>query len=345
MEEKNPRGDGSLKVKKEELLENWRKLKKDNSFLDGLQLTKRFSAFINPDGVSGSQQIPTQWLARYGIAMTTAEDLQADVDKDGLTLYDEYIYLTNPINPDTDGDGVNDGKEVLEEKNPRGDGSVDKDGDGMPDKWELTYQLNLFVNDRDVDSDKDGLTNWQEYQYGLDPTNPDTDGDAYSDNQELINGYDPSAPGDTKAKVTITIDKIKITVPMVWATSVREQDMQRYLKEGAVHYPRTASPGQLGNSFVSAHSSNYAWVDGNYNEVFSKLDKVSPGDIIKIRMTLANGSTVEYLYKATQQRVTKPDDPWIFMKTKTATVTLSTCWPLGTRQKRLVVKADLISGP
>ena len=35
-----------------------------------------------------------------------------DADTDGLGLFDEYRYCTDPFNPDTDGDGVRDGDEV-----------------------------------------------------------------------------------------------------------------------------------------------------------------------------------------------------------------------------------------
>lgn len=49
-----------------------------------------------------------------------------------------------------------------------------------------------------IDSDKDGLTDWQEEIYKTDPNNPDTDGDGYSDGEEVLSGYDPlaQAPND-----------------------------------------------------------------------------------------------------------------------------------------------------
>lgn len=42
--------------------------------------------------------------------------------------------------------------------------STDSDGDGIPDWYEVTYNLNPTVNDAGVDSDGDGRTNYQEYQ-------------------------------------------------------------------------------------------------------------------------------------------------------------------------------------
>lgn len=49
-----------------------------------------------------------------------------------------------------------------------------------------------------VDSDNDGLPDWQEKIYNTDPKNPDTDGDGYLDGEEVASGYDPTkkAPND-----------------------------------------------------------------------------------------------------------------------------------------------------
>jgi hypothetical protein len=49
---------------------------------------------------------------------------------------------------------------------------VDSDGDGIPDAWESGYGLNPGSSaDRNSDSDGDGMSNWQEYVAGTDPTN------------------------------------------------------------------------------------------------------------------------------------------------------------------------------
>jgi thrombospondin type 3 repeat protein len=50
--------------------------------------------------------------------------------------------------------------------------TTDTDGDGIPDNWENAHMLNPSVNDANIDSDGDGLTNLQEFKAGTDPKNP-----------------------------------------------------------------------------------------------------------------------------------------------------------------------------
>jgi hypothetical protein len=50
---------------------------------------------------------------------------------------------------------------------------VDTDADGMPDYWEIQYDLDPNNSaDRLLDRDGDGLLNWEEYVAGTDPTDP-----------------------------------------------------------------------------------------------------------------------------------------------------------------------------
>ena len=67
------------------------------------------------------------------------------------------------------------------------------DGDGIPDDYEVAHGLdpNNPV-DAQIDPDRDGLTNLQEYQLGSDPQKADTDGDGLSDGDEVnVSHTDP----------------------------------------------------------------------------------------------------------------------------------------------------------
>lgn len=53
-------------------------------------------------------------------------------------------------------------------------------------------------NNKDKDSDHDGLNDWEEATWKTDACKPDTDGDGYLDGEEVSSSYDPlkPAPGD-----------------------------------------------------------------------------------------------------------------------------------------------------
>jgi hypothetical protein len=51
--------------------------------------------------------------------------------------------------------------------------------------------------------------------------------------------------------------------------------IQRLLVDGIVHIGFTALPGEVGNSYIVGHSSNFASVESNYNYIFKPLEKRS----------------------------------------------------------------------
>src|SRR5262249_8733092 len=74
---------------------------------------------------------------------------------------------------------------------------LDSDASGVPDWYEMEYALEPGSATLTAqDSDGDGLTNLQEYQYGTDPHKADTDSDGLTDSQEVALGTDPLS-GDT----------------------------------------------------------------------------------------------------------------------------------------------------
>jgi hypothetical protein len=107
--------------------------------------------------------------------------LELDTDRDGLTDKEELELGCNPTEPDSDGDGLTDGKEsIYLGTNPL---MSDTDGDSISDSMEIyTYRTNPL----EKDSDSDGLFDGEELNYlSTDPTLADSDGDGLDDGVEV----------------------------------------------------------------------------------------------------------------------------------------------------------------
>jgi LPXTG-site transpeptidase (sortase) family protein len=156
---------------------------------------------------------------------------------------------------------------------------------------------------------------------------PEMDKSAALEPGEVI----PSTP-------TVVVPKIGVTAPVVFSTSNQEAAIQDDLRKGVVHYFGTAKPGEIGNSFITGHSSNYWWEKGSYNYIFANLDKLAVGDQAKIYY---NGN--KYVYQVKEVKVVPPTDVSVLNQTSTPTMTLMTCTPPGTNWKRLIVSFDQIA--
>ena len=114
-----------------------------------------------------------------------------DNDGDGLLNREEYELGTNLSKPDTDDGGIDDGVEVRYGSDPldrSDDREIDSDGDGLTDLEEKRYYTDPFK----IDSDNDGLTDYYEISTSNTfPNNPDSDGDGLIDSLEINCGTDP----------------------------------------------------------------------------------------------------------------------------------------------------------
>lgn len=164
----------------------------------------------------------------------------------------------------------------------------------------------------------------------------------YETVKEVVNPTAKSAelePGEVIPETpTVKVPKIDVTAPLVFVNSIQETDIHEGLRNGLVHYDGTAKPGEVGNSFITGHSSNYWWEKGSYNYVFASLNKLVIGDQAIIYY---NGN--KYLYQVKNILVVEPTDVSVLAQTDTPTMTLMTCTPPGTSWKRLIVQFDQIA--
>ncbi len=147
-------------------------------------------------------------------------------------------------------------------------------------------------------------------------------------------------PGLTEVggSYVLTIEQIGVRAPII--LNVDGTNKKAYLQaieDGVAHYKGTATPGQLGNSFIFGHSSYFKDKPGRYKEIFSRLDKVKKGDLVEIRH-----QQEKMTYKVSEGRIVKADDLSVLEPTDQETLTIMTCWPPGTIDKRYVVRAERV---
>lgn len=97
---------------------------------------------------------------------------------------DAAYFVTDPLDPDTDGDGIPDGAELGIGANPRfADAAdfIDTDRDGLSDALEDRIGSSKY----EADTDGDGLPDLLEYMIGSNPLLADSDRDGLSDYHEL----------------------------------------------------------------------------------------------------------------------------------------------------------------
>ncbi|NNM29938.1 MAG: hypothetical protein HKO57_10470, partial [Akkermansiaceae bacterium] len=158
------------------------------------------------DGIPDAFEIEHSGTAT---GLNPGDDLENGGSGDGLTNLQEYENGTDPNNPDSDGDGLEDGPEVAGagSRPPTDPTDNDTDGDTLEDGWESNTGVWVSGTDTgtdptDQDSDGDSLrddyeTNTDTYvnetDTGTDPNNANSDGDNAGDWYEITASFtDPT---------------------------------------------------------------------------------------------------------------------------------------------------------
>lgn len=160
------------------------------------------------------------------------------------------------------------------------------------------------------------------------------------DPQNII--VDPNIQENVGPDAKLIIPKINVDVPAVYGVGNDYDSQMNAMSQGVAHFciPGACStPGQIGNTVLSGHSSNDILDSGDYKFIFAQLDKLDTGDTI-----YANYQGKRYTYTITKKEVVLPTEvDKLIYPTSKPVLTLITCTPLGTALKRLLVTAEQVS--
>ena len=256
------------------------------------------------------------WINTYFFDVSDPKIVSPDYDYsgNGLTNYQKFLLGLNPKRTDTIGLGMNDLDALMQGIDPLS-------GKPLSDAENKIIAANI---DLEAISNKNTLAALNSSARVLGANTSD------SRYQSLV---DMNVPGE------VNIPSLKLSAPLIWSkdTNSIETDLQN----GLVHYPGTPMPGETGTTYISGHSSNYIWAKGSFNQIFAKLGDLKQYDSFTISAQQANGKKIIFHYVVSASGIFKADDQQQFANIGKSTVALSTCWPVGTSSKRLVVFAQL----
>lgn len=125
----------------------------------------------------------------------------------------------------------------------------------------------------------------------------------------------------------ISIPKIGLDEVVVEGVEVDD------LKKGVGHYPYTKMPGEAGNAALAGHRTTYG-------APFNGLDELTMGDAISV--TTRAGT---FRYNVMEKMIVTPETVEVLDNTADNRLTLTTCHPKLSAEKRLIIVAHLVGSP
>lgn len=158
-------------------------------------------------------------------------------------------------------------------------------------------------------------------------------GSGTSTGQTSSVNYD-SLPNAPTQQFALTIDKIGLKNIPILHTDIYNKDIWfEDLKKGIGQFLQTPGKGHKVGLF--GHSSNYSWVNSNYNYVFKDLNTLQTGDIVYL-----DYGGKRFTYKVSKKEITGPFVPSVVTDYNREELVMFTCWPYMTSKNRLIVYAE-----
>ena len=126
----------------------------------------------------------------------------------------------------------------------------------------------------------------------------------------------------------------------IYNVPVFDSDSQWALANGVAHHPQTSLPWSQSaqrNVYLAGHRMGYR---GTWSRmIFYNLDKLDTGDEVLLEDRAGNS----YRYRVSEVLITDPTDVWVMGQVRGRDMlTLQTCTPYPTFEKRLIVRADRV---
>lgn len=305
------------------------------------------------------------WIKQFFVDVNDESiiSMDTDVSGNGLSNLEKYLLNLNPKVYSTQG-ATGDGQLVIDGINPWTGQPFTEKQKALVDKY---IYRELISNRITAAAITRGVTKFSQYvtedsPYFIDPETLEqigNNGNVAVNPPTIPSGTSPiptTPPPTTTPVVTapeirpdqaidlskpglLEIPANNISVPIIWTKEVRNFDAD--LKKGIVHYPGTALPGETGLAYLSGHSSGYLWDKSPYKQVFANLGSVADGTSFTITATQNNGQKVRFNYVVSGRGEYAANDQAQFISAADSQVALSTCWPVGTVARRLVIYAKL----
>ncbi len=135
--------------------------------------------------------------------------------------------------------------------------------------------------------------------------------------------------------MSLTVDALEI-----YNAPVMGSDTEAALMKGVGHVPETSLPWDRSpqtNVYFAAH--RYGWPNTGSRLLFFSLNKLGRGDEVVLRDRRGK----VYRYRVSEKFVVDPNDRWVMGQVVGEhMVTLQTCTPIPTFEKRLIVRAHRV---
>lgn len=155
---------------------------------------------------------------------------------------------------------------------------------------------------------------------------------------EFKRNFSEGTIGDGQVLTRIEIPKLGVDALVVEGTDAGA------LRAGAGHYKGTALPCKTGNVGIAGHRTTYG-------KPFHRIDELVPGDEVTLSTPQGRctyrvvdaGAGFQRPRRGAAGWITHPKDGAVIGTLPGQKLTLTTCHPKGSAEKRLIVRAELVS--